>query len=135
MTCPLCNPKNENIIYKNDFIRIILVDEIPGYIRIIIQKHIKEFSELSDKEAKKLALIIKNLEKGILKALKPDKINIASLGNMVPHLHIHMIPRYIDDPWWPDATFCAKKREFNYPPFNKQKYKDALLQCLKNSSL
>jgi diadenosine tetraphosphate (Ap4A) HIT family hydrolase len=132
MSCPLCNPKNENIIYKDDFIRIILIDEIPGYIRIITQKHIKEFSELSNEEAVKLALIVKNLEKGILEALKPDKINIASLGNMVPHLHIHMIPRYINDPWWPDATFCAKKREFIYPPFNAEKYKNALLQCLKS---
>jgi diadenosine tetraphosphate (Ap4A) HIT family hydrolase len=121
MDCPLCNPKNENIIYKNSFLRIILVDEIPGYIRIITQKHIKEFSELSDEEAIKLTLIIKNLEKGILKALKPDKINIATLGNMVPHLHIHMIPRYINDPWWPDATFCTKKREYIYPPFNEKK--------------
>jgi diadenosine tetraphosphate (Ap4A) HIT family hydrolase len=135
MTCPLCVTENENIIYKDSFIRIILVDEIPGYIRIITQKHIKEFSELSDEDAKKLALIIKNLEKGILKALKPDKINIATLGNMVPHLHIHIIPRFKNDPWWPDATFCPKKREFKYPPFNEEKYKDALLQCIKNLSL
>jgi diadenosine tetraphosphate (Ap4A) HIT family hydrolase len=135
MDCPLCNPKNENIIYQNDFIRIILVNEIPGYIRIITQKHIKEFSELSDNEAKKLALIIKNLEKGILQVLKPDKINIVSLGNMVPHLHIHMIPRYINDPWWPDSSFCTKKREFDYPPWDEREYKDALLQCIENLSL
>jgi diadenosine tetraphosphate (Ap4A) HIT family hydrolase len=134
MNCPLCTPSNEEIIYKDSFIRIILVDEIPGYIRIITQKHIKEFSELNNEEAIKLTLIIKNLEKGILKALKPDKINIASLGNVVPHLHIHMIPRYINDPWWPDSTFCQKKRDFKYPTFNKEKYKDALLQCIKNLS-
>jgi len=70
----------------------------------------KEFSKLSDEEAIKLALIIKNLKKGILKALNPDKINIALLGNMVAHLHIHIIPIYKNDPWWPNAIFCEKKK-------------------------
>jgi diadenosine tetraphosphate (Ap4A) HIT family hydrolase len=115
MPCPLCNPENENVIIQDDFVRIILVDDIPGYIRIITQKHIKEFSELNDEEAIKLTLLTKQIEKIILKTLNPDKINIASLGNMVPHLHIHIIPRFVNDPWWPNATFCEKQREFNYP--------------------
>jgi len=131
MTCPLCNPKNENIIYKDNFLRVILVDEIPGFVRVIINRHVKEFSELNDEEAIKLISLIKRLEKGILKALNPDKINIASLGNMVPHLHIHIIPRYINDPWWPESSFCEKKRDFKYPKLDEKKYKSALLQCIK----
>jgi len=133
MACPLCNPKNENLIYKDDFLRVILVNEIPGFVRVIINKHIKEFSELSDEETVKLISFIKRLEKGIIKALNPDKINIASLGNMVPHLHIHIIPRYINDPWWPGSSFCEKKRDFKYPKLDEEKYKLALLQCIKNS--
>jgi len=129
MPCPLCNLKNEDIIYKNDFFRVILVDEIPGYIRIITNKHIKEFSDLNDDEAVKLTLAVKKIEKKMIEFLNPDKINIASLGNMVPHLHIHIIPRYKNDPWWPGATFCEKKREFIYPPFNKNKYKEVIKSC------
>ena len=129
MNCPLCNSENEDIIFKNDFFRVILVDEIPGYIRIITNKHIKEFSELSDEEAINLSLAVKKIEKTMIDFLNPDKINIAALGNMVPHLHIHIIPRYINDPWWPGASFCEKKREFNYPPLNKQKYKEAIKNC------
>jgi len=132
MICPLCDIKNENIIYKDDFLRVILVDEIPGFVRVIVNKHIKEFSELSDEEAINLTLFIKKLEKGILKALNPDKINIVSLGNMVPHLHIHIIPRYVNDPWWPGSTFCEKKRDFKYPEFDEEKYKLVLLQCIKS---
>ncbi len=115
MSCPLCTPQNENIIFQNDFLRVILVDDIPGYIRIITQKHIKEFSDLSDEEAVKLTLLTKQIEKIIINTLKPGKINIASLGNMVPHLHIHIIPRYENDPWWPGATFCEKSGDFHYP--------------------
>lgn len=120
MSCPLCNPSNENIIFQNDFLRVVLVDEIPGYIRIITQKHIKEFSDLNDEETAKIMLLLKQIEKVMIKTLNPDKINIAMLGNMVPHLHIHIIPRFINDPWWPGATFCPKIRNFNYPVTEEQ---------------
>ena len=130
MICLLCEAKNEDIIYKDSFLRVILVNEIPGYIRIIPNKHIKEFSELSDEEAINLSLTVKKIEKAMIKFLNPDKINIATLGNIVPHLHIHIIPRYINDPWWPGATFCEKQREFNYPPFDKEKFKEEIRNCL-----
>ena len=121
MSCPLCFPKNENIIYQNDFFRVILVDDIPGYIRVITNKHIKEFSDLSDEEATRLMLAVKKIEKAMIKTLNPDKVNIAMLGNMVPHLHVHIIPRFKNDPWWPNATFCEKVRNFNYPSFDLEK--------------
>ena len=129
MVCPLCSKIDEDIIYENDIFRVILVDEIPGYIRVIANKHIKEFSELSDKEAIDIMLAIKKIEKKMLEFLRPDKVNIASLGNMVPHLHIHIIPRYENDPWWPGTTFCDKKRDFEYPEFDKEKYKEAIRNC------
>ena len=115
MLCPLCSPSNENIIFQNDFLRVVLIDEIPGYIRIITQKHIKEFSDLSDKEASEIMLLAKKIEKILINTLNPDKVNIAMLGNMVAHLHIHIIPRFKNDPWWPGAIFCEKQRDFKYP--------------------
>jgi diadenosine tetraphosphate (Ap4A) HIT family hydrolase len=115
MSCSLCNPLNENVIFQNDFLRVISVDEIPGYIRIITQKHIKEFSDLTDDEAAEIMLLAKKIEKLMINTLNPDKVNIAMLGNMVPHLHIHIIPRFVNDPWWPGAAFCEKQRDFTYP--------------------
>ena len=112
MDCPLCNI--QNYFYKNSLFSLIFVDEIPGYIRLVTNRHIKEFSDLSDDEAIQITLAIKKIEKILLKHTKADKINIASLGNMVPHLHIHIIPRFKNDPWWPGATFCEKTREFEY---------------------
>ena len=130
MSCPLCNAQNEDIIYENTLFRIVLVNEIPGYIRVITQKHIKEFSELSDDEAVEIMTAVKRTEKAMIEFLNPDKVNIAALGNMVPHLHIHIIPRYQNDPWWPGATFCGKQKEYSYPPFDEKKYKEAIRNCL-----
>ncbi len=130
MSCPLCSSLNENIIYQDNFLRVILVDDIPGYIRIITQKHIKEFSELSDEEAINLMLTVKKIEKVLIDELNPEKVNIASLGNMVPHLHIHIIPRFKNDPWWPGAVFCEKKRDFKYPAVNFEKLKQKIKEKL-----
>ena len=112
--CPLCNPQNENVIIKNTLFRVILVDEIPGFIRIILNKHIKEFSDLEYNEYEKVSKAIYLIEKIIKETIKPDKINIASLGNYVPHLHIHIIPRYKDDSWYPDSIWSNKHREYKY---------------------
>jgi diadenosine tetraphosphate (Ap4A) HIT family hydrolase len=39
--------------------------------------------------------------RAIKKALKPEKLNVAALGNVVPQLHVHVIGRFTDDPAWP----------------------------------
>jgi diadenosine tetraphosphate (Ap4A) HIT family hydrolase len=39
-------------------------------------------------------------QRAIVEVTRPDHVNIESLGNVVPHLHWHIIPRYVDDPRW-----------------------------------
>jgi diadenosine tetraphosphate (Ap4A) HIT family hydrolase len=131
--CPLCNPIDEDIIFQNALFRVILVDDIPGYVRVITQKHVKELSELSINEAITITKALIAIEEKIIELLKPDKINIASLGNMVAHLHFHIIPRYKNDPWWPNVTFCEEK-EYQNPLFEKNRFKQELKECLKNFS-
>jgi diadenosine tetraphosphate (Ap4A) HIT family hydrolase len=120
MSCPLCLAQNENVIYKNELFRVILVDEIPGFTRIILNKHIAEFSDLSLDEAIEITKAIYKIEKAMIKHLRPDKVNIASLGNYVPHLHIHIIPRYKNDAWFPDSIWSQKHREYEYKTTQKQ---------------
>jgi diadenosine tetraphosphate (Ap4A) HIT family hydrolase len=120
MSCPLCLGKNENVIYKNDLFRVILVDEIPGFTRIILNKHIAEFSDLSLDESLEISKAIYKIEKAMLKHIKPDKVNIATLGNYVPHLHIHIIPRYKNDAWFPDSIWSQKHREYEYKTTKEQ---------------
>jgi len=114
MNCPLCSPQNENVIYQNNLFRVILVDEIPAFTRIILNKHIAEFSDLSLDESLEVSKTVYKIEKAMLKNIKPDKVNIATLGNYVPHLHIHIIPRYKEDSWYPDSIWSQKHREYEY---------------------
>ena len=120
MSCPLCLAKDENVVYKNELFRVILVDEIPGFTRIILNKHIAEFRDLSLDESLELSKAIYKIEKAMLKHIKPDKVNIASLGNYVPHLHIHIIPRYKSDAWFPDSIWSSKHRNYEYKTTQEQ---------------
>ena len=48
--------------------------------------------------------------------LRPDKINLASLGNVVPHLHWHVIPRWKNDSHFPDPIWANIKRTWSDKP-------------------
>ncbi len=43
--------------------------------------------------------------------MQPDKINLAALGNMVPHIHWHVIPRYKDDAYFPGSVWSSRTQE------------------------
>jgi len=130
MACPLCASQNENIIKSNNLFRVILVDEIPGFIRIILNRHIAEFSDLSFDEYNQVMKEVYRIEKIVRETINPDKINIASLGNYVPHLHIHIIPRYKNDAWFPDSIWSEKHRSYEYKTTQSQI--DKLVKRIKN---
>ena len=58
----------------------------------------------------KVMRIVYTVEGLLREFLAPDKINLASFGNVVPHLHWHVIPRFADDPHFPNSVWSAKAR-------------------------
>jgi diadenosine tetraphosphate (Ap4A) HIT family hydrolase len=67
-------------------------------------------SDLSVADRRHLWNVLQATELAIRETLQPDKINLASFGNMVPHLHWHVIPRWADDSHFPGAIWAATQR-------------------------
>lgn len=113
MDCVLCHPQKENVVWKNKELRVIQVDDplFPGYFRVIWNKHIAEMSDLTDDERQLLEKVLLTVEKVVREQMQPDKINWAQFGNMVPHLHWHIIARYRDDSHFPESIWGLKQRE------------------------
>lgn len=113
MDCVLCHPQKENVVWKNKELRVIQVDDplFPGYFRVIWNKHIAEMSDLTDDERQLLEKVLLTVEKVVREQIQPDKINWAQFGNMVPHLHWHIIARYRDDSHFPESIWGLKQRE------------------------
>ena len=112
--CFFCQNSGGEIIFNCELYRIILVadDYYPGYLRIVLNRHLKELTDLSDEENLTIYQALIRAEKILRKLLTPDKINLASFGNLTPHVHWHLIPRFKDDrhfpnPTWGDVTNLA----------------------------
>ena len=108
-SCPLCQDNNEHVLWRNDRLRVILIDgtDFPGYTRVIWNKHVAEMTQLSAPARSEVMGIVWRVEQSQRDTLRPDKINLAQLGNMVAHLHWHIIPRWRNDTHFPEAIWAT----------------------------
>lgn len=99
------------MIYSNPLITIeIHESEIP-WLKIFTQTKRKEFSECTRAEKEAIWECLDIIEKEMLAYFNPDKINIASFGNMLPHVHWHIMARYKEDSYFPEPMWGNKQRE------------------------
>lgn len=110
--CPLCQPAAETVLWQDTLCRVIWVDDpdYPGFCRVILKAHVKEMTDLPESDRRRFMVVVFAVESAVRAVLNPDKINLASLGNMVPHLHWHVIPRFADDRHFPDAIWAPARR-------------------------
>ena len=87
----------------------MLVDDLdyPGFCRVILERHVKEMTDLPAEERTRLMNAVFATEATLRDLLRPDKINLASFGNVAPHLHWHVIPRYRDDRHFPAPIWAT----------------------------
>jgi len=78
---------------------------------VILNAHRKEMTDLAEVERARLMKTVFVVEHVLRELLAPEKINLASFGNMVPHLHWHVIPRFSDDPHFPNSVWSARVRD------------------------
>ena len=114
--CPLClNDGGDGglLIFKNHQLRVIQAVEegFPAFYRVVWNSHVAEFSDLSPDERNKCMSAVVLVEKTLREQLQPTKINLAALGNAVPHLHWHIIARFDWDSHFPGSVWAAQQRE------------------------
>jgi diadenosine tetraphosphate (Ap4A) HIT family hydrolase len=112
MNCELCESDGGEVLYRAETWRVVLVDDAsyPGFCRVIWNQHIKEMTDLSLSDRAELMGVVLRVEAAMRTAMQPAKINLASLGNVVPHLHWHIIPRFADDAQFPAPIWAEAKR-------------------------
>ena len=135
--CPLCFPENEHILWNNRTCRVVLVNEpeYAGFCRVIWQAHVREMTDLAPVDRLYLMKVVFSVEQAMRGHLQPEKINLASLGNQVPHLHWHVIARFSDDAHFPDAIWAAPKRMGMKREVNGEQLRISLIHNLKEAGL
>lgn len=99
------------ILFNNKIINIqIEQSEIP-WLKIFTNKEIKEFSQCDTDTKNEIFHALDTIEKEMLAYYKPEKINIASFGNYLPHVHFHIMARFAEDSYFPEPMWGEKQRE------------------------
>lgn len=111
--CELCERDGGILLVRTHKFRVIrAVDaDHPAFYRVVWNEHVAEWTDLTPGDRSQLMQAVAKVESVLRQLLRPTKINLASLGNVVPHLHWHVIARYDWDARWPAPIWAPKQRE------------------------
>ena len=110
--CPLCQTSGGVEIFTGPAFRLVRADEagFPAFYRLVWTDHVAEFSDLGAADRQLVMEAVVRVEQVLRTHLKPAKINLASLGNAVPHLHWHIIARFDWDSHFPGSVWAPALR-------------------------
>ena len=106
------------MLWQDGTCRVVRVDEpdYPGFCRVILRRHALEMCDLEPAERDALMSVVFAVEQVVRDTMGADKMNLASLGNMTPHVHWHVVPRFRDDRHFPGPIWATPQRDANVPP-------------------
>lgn len=111
--CELCEQEGGIPVFRNEALRVIRAQDAdhPAFYRVIWNAHVAEWTDLPPPERSRIMQAVAKVETVLRESLKPTKVNLASLGNVVPHLHWHVIARFDWDARWPAPVWAPKQKE------------------------
>lgn len=132
MVCPLCAEDGGALVWRGERLRVIRAQEagFPAFYRVVWNAHVAEFSDLAAAERAHCMEAVTAVEQALRQHLSPTKVNIAALGNMVPHLHWHVIARFDWDSHFPSPVWAAAQRP---SPAAQEAAVQALLPALESA--
>lgn len=135
--CPFCAGSGGELLFEDAICRVVLVggeegQAFPGFCRVIGNRHAREMGDLPIAEQRRLLDVVMATEQAVRAVQCPDKMNLASLGNVVPHVHWHIIPRWRNDSHFPNPIWAtAQRTACARPPVDRIALQNALVAALK----
>ena len=112
--CVLCDTDGGLLLHRAPSWRLIRATDTPAYpafYRVVWNAHVAELSDLDAADRHACLDVVAQVERLMRTHLAPTKINLAALGNMVPHLHWHLIARFEGDSHFPAPIWATAQRE------------------------
>lgn len=110
--CELCDSPGGELVWEDEFCRVVGVTDCdyPGFCRVILRQHCREMTDLAEADRFRLMRVVFAAEAALRTVYQPDKINLASFGNVVPHVHWHVVPRWRSDRHFPQPVWGTPQR-------------------------
>lgn len=111
-TCVFCGGAGGRVVYDDGRCRVVIADEpFAGFCRVVWNAHVREMTDLIPADRRHLMNVVFATEAALRELLSPHKVNLSSFGNVVPHLHWHVVPRFADDSHFPNPIWGNRIRE------------------------
>lgn len=107
-------------LYKNNHIYVKVHKSPLPWVKVFTVHPYKELSEVPGEIRQMLFEAIDVIEKAMLRTFQPIKINIASFGNYLPHVHFHVTARFEGDSHFPEPMWGKQQRTPGYSPGEQQ---------------
>lgn len=110
--CALCASLGGELVFQSARFRVIRAEEaaFPAFYRLVWQDHVAEFTDLTPSDRQHCMDAVACIEQVLREQLQPTKINLATLGNVVPHLHWHVVARFDWDSHFPAPLWAEALR-------------------------
>jgi diadenosine tetraphosphate (Ap4A) HIT family hydrolase len=110
--CPLCDGPGGLPVFSGPKFRVIRAQEpgFPAFYRLVWNDHVAEFTDLAAPDRERCMAAVAEVELLLRSHLRPDKVNLAALGNAVPHLHWHIVARFAWDSHFPASVWAGANR-------------------------
>jgi diadenosine tetraphosphate (Ap4A) HIT family hydrolase len=110
--CELCERPGGRLVWNCDDWRVVRVEDpaFPAFFRVISNRHVAEFSGLAPAGRRRCMDLVCAVERALIEHVRPTKVNLAALGNVVPHLHWHVVARFAWDSHFPQPIWGTAQR-------------------------
>jgi len=114
--CPMCRKWVEDAdlqIAELEYCYVLLNRDqfFPGYSFVFTKEHVTELFHLDRATRQAVVEEVNQVAEVLNRAFEPTKMNYELLGNMVPHMHWHLVPRFDSDPLWPKPIWAEPHEE------------------------
>lgn len=116
MNCPMCTrwqdePNLRIAELEHCYVQLNRDQFFPGYVLVFSKSHVTELFHLDPATRGALIEEVNRVAEALYQTYAPAKMNYELLGNMVPHMHWHLVPRFTDDPLWPRPIWSEPHQE------------------------
>ncbi|HCX33528.1 MAG TPA: HIT family protein [Rhodocyclaceae bacterium] len=110
-SCDLCGSEGGEPIWRDARLRIVRVadPDYPAYCRVIWNGHVREMTDLCPADRTHLMNVVFAVEAALRCLAGVEKINLASFGNLTPHVHWHVVARTPGDRHFPEPLWGAAR--------------------------
>jgi diadenosine tetraphosphate (Ap4A) HIT family hydrolase len=128
MNCPMCTrwqdePELRIAEFEHCYVQLNRDQFFPGYVLLFSKDHVTELFHLAPSVRSALIEEVNRVAEALHQVYTPTKMNYELLGNMVPHMHWHLVPRFTDDPLWPRPIWSEPHQE---KQLNPQGYRETI---------